>query len=105
MDLLRWLSRSGRAVAALWLLATFVVGEVADTRHHLSDHGCAADAQSPGRDDHCTCTGLHVAPLAGMAPVVLAPASLTGESPVPSAASCPTSRAASAGSPRAPPKG
>jgi len=69
-----WLLRSGRALAALLLLTTLVVGEVADARHHLSETGCASDhARGPGRDDCCACTSLHVAPLTSPSPVLMAP--------------------------------
>ena len=66
--------RSSRAFAALLLLATLVVGEVADARHHLAETGCATEhTQGPQRDDCCACTSLHVAPLASPGPVLAAP--------------------------------
>lgn len=65
MHLATWLLRSGRALAALLLLTTLVVGEVADARHHLSETGCASDhAEGPQRDDSCACISLHFAPVA-----------------------------------------
>ena len=104
MNLFRWLSRSGHAVAGLWLLATLVVGEVADTRHHLSEHGCAADTHTPGRDDNCTCAGLHAAPLAGHAPVALAPVAVERELAVADATSHPSRHGVPSAAPRAPPR-
>jgi hypothetical protein len=64
MRLLRRLIRDPRALGALLLLALFAAGEMADARHHLTDHGCVTDTQAPGqRDEHCTCAGLHALPL------------------------------------------
>jgi hypothetical protein len=104
MDLFRWLFRSGRAVAGLLLLATLVVGEVADARHHLAEHGCATDTHSPGRDDNCTCAGLHAAPLAGHAPVALTPVAIERELVVASATQHVSRHGVSNAAPRAPPR-
>lgn len=77
MRLAVWLLRSGRALAALLLLTTLVVGEVADARHHLSETGCASDhAEGPQRDDACACTSLHVSPIATPGAVWVAPVSV-----------------------------
>lgn len=66
--------RHSRAFAALLLLATLVVGEVADAHHHLSETGCASEhSQDARRDDCCACSSLHMAPLASPGPVLLAP--------------------------------
>lgn len=73
MRLLRPFVRSGRALAGIALLAALVVGEVADARHHLAESGCASDASGPGRDDNCTCAGLHSATPAGLAPAAFTP--------------------------------
>ena len=74
MRLLHGFLRHGRALAALILLATLVVGEVADARHHLAESGCASEhTEGPRRDDCCACTSLHVAPLATPGLVLVAP--------------------------------
>ena len=104
MTLLRWLSRSGRAVAGLLLLATLVAGETADTRHHLAEHGCATDAHSAERDDNCTCAGLHAAPMAGHAPVLLAQVTTERHATVASVSARPSRHGVSNAAPRAPPR-
>jgi len=104
MDPFRWLYRSGRVAAGLWLLGTLVLGEVADARHHLVEHGCASDAKSPSRDDNCTCASLHAAPLAGHPPVALAPIAIEREMAVVVAADRPARHAGTRASPRAPPR-
>jgi hypothetical protein len=98
------LLRHGRVLAALLLLATFVAGEVADARHHLSEHGCAADAGPGRRDDNCTCASLHAAPLAGHAPVALAPAETHDGAPAILVALTPRREVVVAAAPRAPPR-
>ncbi len=103
MSPIRWLFRSSRAAAGLLLLASFVVGELADTRHHLSEQGCAADSHGPTRDDNCTCAGLHAAPLAGHAPVALAPVEIERPRIVVSATGRAARRGVTRAAPRAPP--
>jgi hypothetical protein len=102
MNPLRWLFRSGRAVAGLLLLASFLVGEAADARHHLSEQGCATDSHGPTRDN-CTCAGLHAAPLAGHAPVALAPVEIERPRVVVSATGRVARRGVTSAAPRAPP--
>lgn len=104
MHMLRWCLRSGRALAGLLLLATLFAGELADTRHHLSDHGCATDTHAPGRDDNCTCAGLHAAPLAGHAPVALAAVEIERATGTPVATLRPSRHGVSDAAPRAPPR-
>ena len=103
MNPLRWLFRSGRAVAAVLLLGSFMLGEAADTRHHLSEQGCASDSHGPTRDDNCTCAGLHAAPLAGHAPVALAPVEIERPRVVVSATGRAARRGVTRAAPRAPP--
>jgi hypothetical protein len=57
MRLPNWIVRHGRALAGLLLLATLAVGEVADTVHHLDEHGCSSE--TGGRQEDCTCASLH----------------------------------------------
>jgi len=103
MRLLRRLFRNARALAGVLLLATLVVGEVADARHHLSERGCAADAA--GRDDNCTCASLHAAPLASEPLAQPAPIEHEIAFATVTVASLPVARTACAASPRAPPRG
>jgi hypothetical protein len=103
MHPLRRLTRPGRALPALLLLTTLVVGEVADARHHLSEHGCAAD--SGGRDDNCTCASLHAVSLASDAPAQLAPVEHEREFALIAVVSTPRPYAAISAAPRAPPQG
>lgn len=103
MRLLRRLFRNGRALSAVLLLTTLVVGEVADARHHLSEHGCVADAT--GRDDNCTCASLHVMSLAGEPLAQPAPVEREIAFATVAVASLPIARPACAASPRAPPRG
>jgi len=103
MHLLRTRFLPGREFLALLLLATLVVGEVADTRHHLSERGCAADAG--GRDDNCTCASLHAVSLAREAPAQLAPVELEREVAPTAIALAPTACAIISAAPRAPPQG
>lgn len=99
-----WLIRSGRSLAALILLATLVVGEVADARHHLADAGCASEsAGGPERDDHCTCANLHAVSLAAAAPIAAAPLALSREFTPATPTQAPVAHAACATPPRAPP--
>lgn len=106
MRLLQWFARSGRALAALLLLATLVAGEVADAHHHLEDTGCAAESSGgPERDDHCTCANLHAVSLAAPAPVAVAPVALEREFEASAPAQAPTAQARCAAPPRAPPIG
>jgi len=103
MRTLRKLFRNGRALTAMLLLTTFVVGEVADARHHLSERGCAADAA--GRDDNCTCASLHAAPLASEPLAQPAPVEREIAFATVAVPSQPVARTACAASPRAPPRG
>lgn len=106
MRLLQWFARSGRALAALLLLATLVAGEVADAHHHLEDTGCAAESSGgPERDDHCTCANLHAVSLAAAAPVACAPVALERAYQAHTPAQAPASRVHCAAPPRAPPIG
>jgi hypothetical protein len=103
MRLVRTLFRSGRALAAVLLLATFTVGAAADARHHLSEQGCAADRH--GRADHCVCAGLHAAPFASEAATQPAPVERAREFAPIAAALAPIARAIHGAAPRAPPRG
>ena len=103
MRLLRKLFRSGRALAALMLLAALVAGAVADGRHHLSEQGCASD--SHGRDDNCTCASLHAASLTSVLPAAGAPVECVREVATVSIAATTRPRAARDAAPRAPPRG
>ena len=103
MRLLSRLFRTGRAISALLLLTTLVVGEVADARHHLSEHGCPADRG--GRDDQCTCASLHVTSLASEPVMQIAPVECESEPAFVVIAIAPIARAARAAAPRAPPRG
>jgi hypothetical protein len=104
MRLLRALLCPNRTFAGIALLAALVVGEMADTRHHLSEHGCATDARRASREEQCTCAGLHAAPLAGHAPVALALVELEhGHAPA-IAHAAPARRGEADASPRAPPR-
>lgn len=106
MQLLQWFARTGRALAALLLLATLVAGEVADARHHLSDTDCSSESSGgPERDDHCTCANLHAVSLTAPAPVTQAPLPLEREYTPLAPAKAASAFAASASSPRAPPIG
>ena len=100
---LRWLFRTGRALAAVLLLTTLVVGEAADARHHLSSHGCAVD--SGGRNDNCTCASLHAAPMASEPVAQPAPVEHEHHFSAVVATIAPIARAARAAAPRAPPRG
>jgi hypothetical protein len=100
--LCRWF-RPGRELLALLLLTTLVVGEVADARHHLSEHGCAAD--TGGRDDNCTCASLHAVSLASDLPAQAAPVELERQFMPVAIALAPTARAIISAAPRAPPQG
>jgi len=100
----RVLLRPGRLVAALLLLAAFAAGSAADLRHHLDAQGCAADAAPGGRDEHCTCAGLHAAPLAGHAPVLLTAVTVErGHTPL-AAHEAPHRHGEAHAAPRAPPR-
>ena len=103
MHTLRGWFRPGRELLALLLLATLAVGEVADARHHLSEHGCAAD--TGGRDDNCTCASLHAVSLATDAPTQAAPVELERQFAPVTIALAPTARAILGAAPRAPPQG
>jgi len=103
MRLARTLFRSGRALAALFLLAAFTVGGLADARHHLSERGCAAD--HGGRADHCVCAGLHAAPFASEAITQATPVECEREFTPAAEALEPIVRVAHAAAPRAPPRG
>lgn len=103
MRLLRRLFRTGRALSAVLLLTTLVVGEAADARHHLSPHGCAAD--SGGRNDNCTCASLHAAPMASEPIAQPAPVEHEHHFTAVAATIAPIARAARASAPRAPPRG
>ena len=103
MHLVRRLFPHRRALAALLLLASLIVGQVADARHHLSDQGCPADS---GRHvDHCTCTSMHAVPLASEAPAQVAPVELEREVTPAAIAQAPIARAVISAAPRAPPQG
>jgi hypothetical protein len=105
MRFLRVPFRHGRSLAGLALLAALVAGDVVDTRHHLTDHGCAADTHENGRDERCACAALHAAPLAGDAPVAFTPVA-TGQAPAPAFALASARRHGVAdAAPRAPPRG
>ena len=103
MRLLRRLFRPRRSLAALLLLASLFVGQVADARHHLSDQGCPAD--TGGRADHCICTSMHAVSLASVAPVELAPVELERDVAPAAIALAPTACAILSAAPRAPPQG
>lgn len=103
MRLLHRLFRTGRALAALMLLTTLVVGEVADARHHLSEHGCPADRG--GRDDQCTCASLHVTSPASDGVTQATPVECENTIAAAAIAFSPPARAARAAAPRAPPRG
>ena len=103
MNSLRWLFRSGRAVAGLLLLASLVVGDMADTRHHLSEQGCTTDSHGASREENCTCAGLHAAPLTGHAPVALAPVAIERAPVVVSATDRVARHGVTNAAPRAPP--
>jgi len=103
MRLLRRLFRTGRALAALMLLTTLVVGEVADARHHLSEHGCPADRG--GRDDQCTCASLHVTSLASDGVTQATPVECESAAAFVAFATGPLIPVACAAAPRAPPRG
>ncbi|MEQ1834430.1 MAG: hypothetical protein ABL977_15395 [Candidatus Eisenbacteria bacterium] len=103
MSFLRRWFVSGRALAALLLLSALLAGEVADARHHLSDHGCASD--TGGRDDNCTCAGLHAASSVDPVPVAEAPLEHEREFTALAMAPPPSKLAAAHASPRAPPRG
>ena len=103
MRLVRTLSRSGRALAALLLLTAFTVGAAADARHHLSERGCAADRG--GREDHCICASLHAAPLASEPIAEPAPIEHEREFALIDAALAPAARSIRGAAPRAPPRG
>src|SRR5215510_2338983 len=101
MKRLRWLFRAGRVLSAFLLLATFLVGEVADGRHHLSAHGCAGD--SPGRDDNCTCASLHAAPFASDAVTQVTPVECERQFTPIAEVLAPIARTTRGAAPRAPP--
>lgn len=103
MRLVRTLFRSGRALAALLLLTAFTVGAAADARHHLSEHGCAADRG--GREDHCVCAGLHAAPFASEAVTEVQPIECERTFAPVTLVLAPATRARHAAAPRAPPLG
>lgn len=103
MRILRHLFRSGPALAALLLLSALVVGEVADARHHLSEHGCASEAG--GRDDNCTCANLHAVSFADPAPEASSPLVHAREFAPFATALAPRSQATTCAAPRAPPRG
>jgi len=103
MRLVRTLFRSGRALAALLLLTAFTVGAAADARHHLSEHGCAADG--PGREDHCVCAGLHAAPFASEPVTPVVPVECERLFAPIAEAPAPVARSLRAAAPRAPPRG
>src|SRR5262245_10076459 len=103
MRLARLLFRSGRTLAALLLLTAFTVGAAADARHHLSEHGCAAD--QGGRSDHCICAGLHAAPFASEPVTQVTPVECEREILPVAPALAPVTRAAQSAAPRAPPRG
>lgn len=103
MRFLRRVFAPRRALAALLLLSALVAGEVADARHHLSEHGCASD--TGGRDDNCTCANLHASSVVDPVPVAIAPLELEREFTPLAATLAPRVRAASHASPRAPPRG
>ncbi len=103
MHLLRKLFRPGRELAALLLLASLLVGQAADARHHLSDQGCPAD--TGGRDSHCTCASLHAVSLASEALAQLAPVEMQRELARVASALAPIACAVISAAPRAPPQG
>lgn len=103
MRLLRSLFRPARGLAAVLLLAAFTVGGAADARHHLSEHGCAADQK--GGSDHCVCAGLHAAPFASEAIAQAIPVACERSFAVVAPAPAPSVRVAHAAAPRAPPRG
>jgi len=103
MRLVRTLFRSGRALAAVLLLTVFTVGAAADARHHLSEHGCAADGH--GREDHCVCAGLHAAPFASEPVTPVVPVECEQHFAPIAEAPAPVARALRAAAPRAPPRG
>ena len=106
MRLFLWFARSGRALAALLLLATLVAGEVADAQHHLEDTGCAGESSGgPERDDHCTCANLHAVSLAAPAPVAHAPVALERDDLTAAPAQAPVAPLRRSAPPRAPPVG
>jgi hypothetical protein len=102
MRLLRALLRP-RALAAVLLLAAFTVGAAADARHHLSEHGCAADQN--GRADRCMCAGLHAAPFASEPITQVTPVECEREAVPVVRGSRTGTRAAQSAAPRAPPRG
>ena len=103
MRLVRTLFRSGRSLAALVLLTAFAVGAAVDARHHLSEHGCAAD--QGGRADHCVCAGLHAAPFASEPVAQVTPVECEREAVPDARALAPVAPAAPSAAPRAPPRG
>ena len=103
MNLLRKLFRPERALAALLLLASLLVGQVADARHHLSDHGCPGD--TGGRADHCACASLHAVSLADEAPAQWAPVEMERDLARAANGLAPIARAVISAAPRAPPQG
>jgi hypothetical protein len=103
MRLVHTLFRSGRSLAALLLLTAFTVGAAADARHHLSERGCAADRG--GREDHCVCASLHAAPFASETVTQVLPVECERTVTPLAEALAPVARAATAASPRAPPRG
>jgi hypothetical protein len=106
MRLLQWFACSGRALAALVLLATLVAGEVADAHHHLEDTACTAESSGgPERDDHCTCANLHAVSLAEPASLAHAPVALEREFTAFAPVRVPADQVRSTAPPRAPPIG
>lgn len=103
MRRLRSLFRPARAFAAVLLLAAFAVGGAADARHHLSEHGCAADRG--GREDRCVCMGLHAAPFASESVAQALPVECERTFVVIAPRLAPLVRVAHAAVPRAPPRG
>ncbi len=88
MRLLHRLFRTGRALAALMLLTTLVVGEVADARHHLSEHA-SLHVTSPASDGVTQATPVECENTIAAAAIAFSP----------------PARAARAAAPRAPPRG
>jgi len=105
MHLLHLPFRTGRAAAALCLLATLLAGEAADSWHHLAEQGCGSGAHAPGeRDQDCTCAALHAVPLGDDAPALMTPVVLARRFAVADVEATPHVHRSAEAAPRAPPR-
>lgn len=96
--------RLPRALGAIMLVATLVLGAAAHVWHHVADPHCGESSGSGHGEHYCgACTNLHGGTLAAGDAPAPAPASFTWSSFAAPDTHTPSAAAITGGAPRAPP--